>query len=74
MSKITLNNRSLSHSITSDNQQSIRKRLDSEESHTLSKKKMKSSIDVTLHWKNIYAIYETNTIQIFKCKSKIIVR
>ncbi|CAF3411176.1 unnamed protein product [Rotaria sp. Silwood1] len=62
MSKITLDNPSLS--------QSIKKRLPSEECNIISKKKMKHSIDVTSHWKNIYTIHVNDTIKIFECKSK----
>ncbi|CAF0733352.1 unnamed protein product [Rotaria sordida] len=70
MSKIIFNNRSLSQSTISNDQQSIKKRLHSEESNTISKKKMEYSIDVTSHWKNIHTICIKNTIKIFECKSK----
>lgn len=69
MSKIVLNNGSLSESITSEIQQ-LRKRPDSEEPDSSSKKKIKKSSDVTTHWKNIYKKTENVGVKAFECKSK----
>jgi hypothetical protein len=66
MSKITFDN----CSTISDVQQSIKKRVNSEESNSITKKKIKCSIDVTTYWKKIQSIYKTNTTKIFECKSK----
>jgi hypothetical protein len=62
MSKITLGNHS--------SPKSIKKRINSEELNSISKKKIKRSIDVTSHWKKVQAIYESNITKIFECKSK----
>ena len=70
MSTITFAKHLSSHSIISDNQQSIKKRHNPEESNLLVPKKIKRSIDVTSHWKKIQTFSETNTTKVFECKSK----
>ncbi len=70
MSTITLSKHSSSQLMISDDQQSIKKRLNPEESNSLLKKKRKRSIDVTSHWKKIQGVYQTDTTKIFECKSK----
>ncbi|CAF0962613.1 unnamed protein product [Adineta steineri] len=70
MSTITFTKHLSSQSLLSANQQSIKKRLHSEESNLLRPKKIKRSIDVTLHWKKLQTIYESNTTKVFECKSK----
>ncbi len=70
MSTITLSKHSSSQLMISDDQQSIKKRLNPEESNSLLKKKRKRSIDVTSHWKKIQGVDQTNTTKTFECKSK----
>jgi hypothetical protein len=70
MSKITILNRSSSQTILPNDQQLIKKRLCPDETNSISKKKIKRSIDVTSHWKKIQAVYEPESTKIFECKSK----
>jgi hypothetical protein len=70
MSKITFTNRSILPLIISNEEQSIKKRINPEESNSITNKKIKRSIDVTTHWKKIQSIYKTNTTNVFECKSK----
>jgi hypothetical protein len=70
MSEITFDNRSSLQLITSNEQESIKKRLNPEESNSIIKKKIKRSIDVTSHWKKIQSINKTHTTKVFECKSK----
>jgi hypothetical protein len=65
MNKITFDN-----CLSSSSSQLIKKRVNSEESNSISKKKIKQSIDVTIYWKKIQSIYKTNTTKVFECKSK----
>jgi len=65
MNKITFDN-----CLSSSSSQLIKKRVNSEELNSISKKKIKQSIDVTTHWKKIQSIYKTNAAKVFECKSK----
>jgi hypothetical protein len=56
--------------IRSDEQSSVKKRLNPEESTLITKKKLKRSIDVTTHWKKIQSLHKTNTTKVFECQSK----
>ena len=55
---------------SSDEQSSIKKRVNADESTLITKKKLKRSIDVTTHWKKIQSLHKTNITKVFECKSK----
>ena len=46
------------------------KRFYLEESKTMPNKKIKRSVDITLHWKKIYATCQTTKTKTFECKAK----
>ena len=70
MSTITVDRCPSVPCISSDVQQSIKKRLNPDESTSIVTKKIKRSIDVTIHWKRIYSIHKNDVTKIFECRSK----
>ena len=51
-------------------EQSIKKRSNPDESSSIMTKKIKRALDVSAHWKNIYSIHRTTVTKVFPCQSK----